>query len=207
MFLYPLKYILYLCISLLYVGLNLATIVLLFEAFVLSSISSHNLQSTDHHPEIPAVHVLVVYSPSTPEKDQELIRHQFIPELQSYEVKVQSHDFACIKESPSQWLENEISKATAVLCVCNREFKNDWESRESNTHSLPLVPSLKHLVHATVQQNECLSKYAIILLEPTDKLYIPTKYLQGDPRQFSVNDIEDIVRFVRGIPSHSMSLP
>ena len=152
--------------------------------------------------------MFVVYSPSTPEKDQELIRHQFIPELQSYyDIKVQSHDFACIKESPSQWLEHEISKATAVLCVCNKEFKNDWESREVSSHSLPLVPSLKHLVHAAVQQNECLSKYAIILIEPTDKSYIPTKYLQGDPRQFSVNDVEDIVRFVRGIPSHSMSLP
>lgn len=166
------------------------------------------LQSTEPLPKDPVVRVLVVYSPSTPEKDQELIRNQFIPELQSYDgVKVQSHDFACINESPSQWLEHEIAKATAVLCVCNKEFKSDWESREISAHSLPLVPSLKHLVHATVQQNERLSKYAIILIEPTDKTYIPSKYLQADPRQFSVNEIEDIVRFVRGIPSHSMSLP
>ena len=149
--------------------------------------------------------VLVVYSPSTPEMEQELIRCKFIPELQAYRVKVQSHDFACIKESPSQWLEREIAKATAVLCICNREFKNDWESRESSAHSLPLIPSLKHLVHATVQQNERLSKYVIVLLEPSNKDCIPTKYLQADPRQFSVNDIEDIARFVRGIPSHSMS--
>ena len=162
---------------------------------------------SDSHRKDPVVHVLVVYSPSTPEKDQELIRHQFIPELQSYGFKVQSHDFACIKESPSQWLEYEIAMATAVLCICNKEFKNDWENREGGTHSLPLVPSLKHLVHAAVQQNECLSKYAIILIDPADKSYIPTKYLQADPRQFSVGNVEDIVRFVRGIPSHSMSLP
>ena len=58
-----------------------------------------------------------------------------------------------------------------------------------------------------VQQNECLSKYAIILIDPADKSYIPTKYLQADPRQFSMDNVEDIVGFMRGIPSHSMSLP
>ena len=146
--------------------------------------------------------VLVVYSPCTPDKDQELIRCQFIPKLQSYGIKARSHDFECIKESPSQWLEREISRATVVLCVCNEEFKNDWEGTVSGAHSLPLVQSLKPLIHATVQQNEPLSKYAIVLLNPRDKDCVPTKYLQGDPRQFLMNDIEEIARFVHGIPSH-----
>ena len=152
--------------------------------------------------------VLVVYSPSTPTEELRLIRFEFIPELRSYGFKVQSHDFACIKESPSQWLEREIATSTAVLCICNQEFRNDWEGTKSGSHSsLPLVESLKHLVHATVQQNECLSKYAIIFLKPgdVDRDYIPTKYLQGDPRQFLVSDVENIARFVHGIPSHSTS--
>ena len=164
--------------------------------------SSEPLLQSSHSSQPVA---LIVYSPNTPEKKQEEIRGHLITELQSYGIETRSHDLTCIKESPSQWLEREIAKATVVLCVCNKEFKGDWECSQNNTNSLPLVQSLKHLIYATINQGGDLSKYAVVLLKPTDKDYIPTRYLQGDPRQFVVTDVKAIGRFVCDIPSHTTS--
>lgn len=148
---------------------------------------------------------LIVYSPNTREEQQDWICHDLIPQLESDGIKTLSHDFACIKESPSLWLEREISKATAVLCVCNREFKEDWEGCKSTSPtSLPLVQSLKHLILATVHQGGDLSKYAILLLESHDQKYIPTKYLQSDSRQFGLTEVDAIARFVCSIPTHRL---
>ena len=151
--------------------------------------------------------VLVVYSPNTPETKQDLIRTQLISELHSYGIDTRSHDLTCIKESPSLWLEREITSANAVLCICNKEFKEDWEAKSlSAANSLPLVQSLRHLVHATVNQGGDLSKYAMVFLEEADRDYVPTSYLQGDPRQFMVDKSDSIARFVLDVPTHTTSL-
>ena len=150
--------------------------------------------------------VLIVYSPNTPEKKQDLIRTQLISGLHSYGIDTRSHDLTCIKESPSLWLEREIANATAVLCVCNKEFKEDWESVNGNTaSSLPLVQSLRHLIAATVHKGGRLSKYAMVFLEEKDKEHVPTSYLLGDPRQFMASKLEHIARFVLDVPTHTTS--
>ena len=175
--------------------------------------SSHVSTPTSVESSEPLLHdlcstkytALIVYSPNTPEKQQDWIRRDFIPKLQSEGIKTLSHDFTCIKESPSLWLEREISKATAVLCVCNREFKEDWEGcKPTSPTSLPLVQSLKHLILATVHQGGDLSKYAVVLLESHDQQYIPTKYLQSDSRQFGLTEVETIARFVCSVPTHRL---
>ena len=148
---------------------------------------------------------LIIYSPNTPEEKQDFIRSNFIPKLESDGIRTLSHDFACIKESPSSWLEREIAKATVVLCVCNKEFKEDWEGRNPNTaSSLPLVQSLRHLILATVHQGGDLSKYAVVLLESCDQKYIPTMYLRSDPRQFRLTEVDAVARFVCNVPSHRL---
>ena len=145
---------------------------------------------------------LVIYSSNTPEREQALIRTNLISELESCRIKISSHDLTCIQGGPSAWLECETKKATVVLCVCNKEFKDDWEGRSEA--SLPLVQSLRHLIHGTVQSGKTLSKYAVVLLEPSHKEYIPTMYLQSDSRQFVLNDAEDIARYVLDIPSYAI---
>ena len=133
---------------------------------------------------------LVVYSSRAPEKNQEMIRNHLLSELQSYGIEARSHDLTCIKTSPSLWLEREITKATIVLCVCNKEFKEDWECPQSAPTSLPLVQSLRHMIAATVNQGKDLSKYAVVLLEPADRNCVPTMYLQSDSRQFMIDDVD-----------------
>ena len=146
--------------------------------------------------------VLVIYSSNTEEKEQGLIL-TMISKLKSHEIEPLSHDCTYIRGSPSAWLESEVKKATTVLCVCNKEFQDEWEGR--SCPSLPLVKSLQHLILATIQRAESLSKYAVVLLNPSHRQYIPTKYLQSESRSFTVKEIEAIVHYVFKIPYYELS--
>lgn len=149
--------------------------------------------------------VLVIYSINTPKEKKESIRHDLIVELDSFGIETISHEFACIKESVPLWLETEIKKATAVLCVCNKEFQEEWEGTNSNfMSSLRLVEPLKHCISATVQGGDFSKKFAVVLLEPCDKQYIPTIYLH-DCRQFMVTEADALARFVCNIPCYLTS--
>ena len=158
-------------------------------------------------PVMDSPKALIVYSTNTPKKKQTIINRHLIAELCSYGIETKSHALTCIRESLSLWLEREITSANAVLCICNKEFKEDWEAESrSAANSLPLVWLLRHLVHATVNQGGDLSKYALVFLDERDEQYVPTKYLQGDPRHFTVKKVEDIANFVTNKPTHTIRL-
>ena len=147
--------------------------------------------------------VLVIYSSNTVEKEQELIM-TMMSKLNSYdEIEPLSPDFTCIQGSSSAWLESEVKRATTVLCVCNKEFQDEWEGQSCS--SLPLVKSLQHLIQATIQRAESLSKYAVVLLNSSHRQYIPTKYLQSESQSFTVEEIEAIVHYVLKMPYYELS--
>ena len=146
--------------------------------------------------------VLVIYSSNTVEKERELIM-TMMSELNLYdEIELLSPDFTCIQGSSSAWLEREVKKATTVLCVCNKEFRDEWEGQSHPCLQFNLVKSLKHLILATVQsQDENLFKYAVVLLNPSHRqYYIPTKYLQSESRSFIVEETKDIAHYVLKTP-------
>ena len=170
------------------------------SAFTVNSLSG---DSQSQKP-IPTTRALIIYSPNTVESEQNLIHSNLISKLQSYDgIETLSHDLTVVYGSVSEWLESEVKNANVVLCVCNKEFKDDWEG--SHSTSKPIVQSLKHLILGTVQSGKSLSKYAVVLLDPSHKDYIPTMYLQSDPRQFTVTDSEAIARFVLDIPYYAIS--
>ncbi len=143
---------------------------------------------------------LIIYSPSISEEERRLILHYLVGGLGQYGVASRCHDTACVK-SPCQWMEEEIKTATAVLCVCNRDFQREWS--ESPDHGkIPVVGLLKHLVHATVTRGESLAKFATVLVAKEDAAYIPSLYLEGEPRRFLVTELEEITKFIHNIPSY-----
>ena len=95
----------------------------------------------------------------------------------------------------------EITAASAVLCVCTPDFHREWNQSPSDG-KIPVVGLLKHLIHATVSRGESLGKFATVLLERSDAGCVPSRYLQGEPRQFLVTELEEIVKFVHNIPSY-----
>ena len=170
-----------------------------------SSAAIKDSPSEDSQSQEKSPTALIIYSSNTVEGELELIC-TLMSELQSYGIKTLSHDFTCIQGGPSAWLESEAKKATIVLCVCNKEFKDDWAWEEDQAQiSLPLVRSFKHLIHGTVQSGKSLSKYAVVLLELSHKEYIPTMYLQSDSRQFILTDAEAIAKYALNIPSYELS--
>lgn len=156
---------------------------------------------TAEHPQMLEGSVLVIYSPSINDEDRKLILDHLVGGLMQYGVPTRCHDTACIK-SPCQWIEQEIRRASAVLCVCNEDFHREWDERPARG-TIPLVGLLKHLVHATVSRGESLAKFATVLLESGHAHYIPSLYLQGDPRLFMVTEVEDIAHFVINVPSYT----
>ena len=171
-----------------------------------SSAATKDSPSEDSQSQEKSPTALIIYSSNTVEGERELIC-TLMSELQSYGIETLSHDFTCIQGGPSAWLESEAKKATIVLCVCNKEFKDDWAQEEDQAQiSLPLVRSFKHLIHGTVQSSKSLSKYyAVVLLEPSHKEYTPTMYLQSDSRQFILIDAEAIAKYALNIPSYELS--
>ena len=152
-------------------------------------------------PEILAGSVLIIYSPSISSSDREKILKHLIVGLTQYGIPAHCHDTAFIK-SPCQWMEQEIQKAHAVLCVCNEDFHREWDEGTAKG-KIPVVGLLKHLIHAMLSRGESLGKFATVLLDEEDAHWIPSLYLQGDPRLFLVSKVEDIARFVRNIPSYA----
>ena len=92
-----------------------------------------------------------------------------------------------------------MQNASAVLCVCNAEFKQEWDKKNSDS---PLVSSLKQLIYANVNREEGLSKYATVLLRKSDRECIPTPYLLNT-RNFYVDEPDDIARFVHQVPAYT----
>ena len=91
--------------------------------------------------------------------------------------------------------------ATVVLCVCNKDFHREWTQCPDNG-KIPVVGLLKHLIHATVTRGESLAKFATVLVGREDAEFIPSLYLQGEPRRFLVTELEEITRFIHNIPSY-----
>lgn len=148
--------------------------------------------------------VLILYSPSVGEKERDLILTHLVGGLSQYGLSIHCHDTVCVK-NPCQWMEAEIKKARAVLCVCSREFCTEWNQCPTNG-KIPIVSLLKHLVHGTITRGESLSKFATVLLERADVDCIPSLYLQGDPRLFMLTELEEMAKFIQNIPSFSESM-
>jgi len=94
------------------------------------------------------------------------------------------------------WIEEQVKKADAVLCVCNEAFFKEWTSNPSTVYtSRAVAHSLKSFIGGTLSQSEDLSKFGIVLLKQSDKQFIPSTYLAGT-QQFLINETEKIARFV-----------
>ena len=145
---------------------------------------------------------LIIYSPLCPDKDRRTLMQYLINDLREYDIRTVAHDCDYTKGSLSQWLETEVKRASAVLCVCDPAFLQEWEQQQPTDTNFPLVYSLKLLVYANVNRGEELSKYAIVLLRKEDRDCIPTYYL-NNTRTFYVNEIENIAHFVQQVPAYS----
>ena len=147
---------------------------------------------------------LVVYSLGTDENVVEDILSNLVLGLHSkwQDIEVSCHDLLNKQIKPCWWLEKEVTKVNAVLCVCTEEFKNDWENPGKEQNDSSLIQVLKTYIDARRVLNQKYSKFGNILLKPSDKKLIP------DPLQlnqnFNITDLDNITSFIKNKPSYTL---
>ena len=143
-----------------------------------------------------AFSALIIYSPNTPELEKNAIIQQLGPDLQDVE------SFLLTTRLPRQalihWITEKYDKSDAVFCICNKEFREDWESDSAGTHSSDdavVVRTLRKLFEGAIAAGAKMPKrYAVVLTKPTDEDVIPP-ILRGLPR-FNMSDSRALAGFV-----------
>ena len=162
--------------------------------------SSHNDYSPPPNSTSHSHTVLVVYSPDSSEYDERLILQLLVRELRKRSINaVTPRDLQ--RGNLPLWMEDQMKKADAVLCVCDEAFYKEWNKNPETTYtSRAVVHSLKAIIGGSLSQSKDLSTFlGIVLLKQSDKRFIPSNYLAGT-QSFLVDEIENIARFVAQVP-------
>jgi len=162
--------------------------------------SQHDWNSTlpvqsDHCQQNASHTALVIYSLDSSERDEHLVLQYLISDLRKYNIAAVTPKNLQRGNLPF-WIEEQVKKADAVLCVCNEAFFKEWTSNPSTVYtSRAVAHSLKSFIGGTLSQAEDLSKFGIVLLKQSDKQFIPSRYLAGTP-SFLIEETGNIARFV-----------
>ena len=151
------------------------------------------------------VSVLVVYSPRTSELESHTILQYLVGDLTASPRGIipTAYGMDQLRLSPTEWIVQQHREASAVLCVCNREFFEDWSDfSTSDTYNPKIIRTLKRLFEGDLQQQESSSTndYAVILMKNADSRYIPS-LLKSRPA-FMCDQTDEIARFAHNEPTH-----
>ena len=150
-----------------------------------------SLSVQSDQPRLNASHtVLVIYSLDSSDHDERIILEHLLVGLQRYQIAAVTAKTDLVRGNLPLWIEEQMNKADAVLCVCNEAFFKEW-NRDSSTD----MYTSRAVAHS-LSQSKDLSKFiGIVLLKQSDRRFIPSAYLAG-PQSFLVDETEDIARFV-----------
>ena len=122
--------------------------------------------------------VLLIYSHKTTGIELKVILQCLVSDLSSYEGISVKHPFGDGRITNwSEWIENEANKADTILCVCDKNFQQDWLHGEASSSPVVCFRRLHQFCHDRV---------AVALLRESDRVHIPSTYLK-ERRTFLVN--------------------
>ena len=160
----------------------------------------HSAHEDSHTPS-----ALILYSKGSPEVELRVIQQCLVSDLAQYKIRTVSEDTCTFRECPASWLEAQMREVSAVFCVCNKAFDEEWENKVDALSSL--VPVFKQLCHGLVTsscgRNQLLrDKIAIVLPRDSDLQYVPT-YINSRPKfRLLSHDLDRMARFVTGMPEY-----
>lgn len=157
--------------------------------------ASTNEAVVDAEEVIKDLRVLIVYSQTLSEAQRRDILTNLVQRLnEDYQgIKPLCCHTVPMDRQPSIWLQQEVPKADIVLCVCTEQSLQEWEARMST-----MFGTIKMIIEARICKDEEYSNFATILLDASDKKYIPD--LLQTNRKFEIDDLDSIVRYITGIP-------
>ena len=167
----------------------------------------HALPSCESRSKKPPS-ALILYSHGTPTEIQQVIRELLVKKLREYNVRTVSEDTDPHREGMAAWLEVQMKEASAVFCVCNEAFRDEWEDDAPGISCI--VPVFKQLLHGLVshphgENQRLLDKLAIVLPYERDIEHVPV-YL-NNRQKFGLcrEDLDKMAKFTSGVPSYHVN--
>lgn len=155
--------------------------------------------------EPPLCPVFVVFSPRTPDEEARTILQYLVNNLgeSPYGIESSTYAIADPRQSQCDYVEEWHGKASAILCVCNQEFFEDWTDAFLDVDGSPrVVRTLKCLFEGDMQRGWGIENYAVVKMRDTDDQYIPP-LLRHRP-VYMFHQIEHIARFAHNVPQYCM---
>ena len=148
---------------------------------------------------------LILYSQRICSDLHKIVLELLIKRLSEYNILAVSEDIDHCRNGLASWLEWRVREASAIFCVCDQSFHDEWEKGFGVTRCL--VPLFKHLVHGLVshphsENRALLDKLAIVLPHERDIEHVPV-YL-SDRQKFLLDseELEKMAKFVVGVPHY-----
>ena len=178
-------------------GLILIIVAVLVPIFIIYRRCSiyKRLPTVDHSPSPPPSQhsALVMYSPSSPEQEKHVIQQSFVDARNQVGIEYFLPDTRLPQQSLVEWIMEHFENTHTVFCVCNREFKADWEnSGPPSEDTVVAVQTLRLLFEGDLKSVEP-KRYAVVLSKPTDEAFIPS-LLKTLPR-INLSDTPTLVQF------------
>ena len=146
--------------------------------------------------------VLVVFSPRTNHDETHVILHFLVNKLADFNVEAFAYEMCQLRQPPTEWVVEQRRRADAVLCVCNREFWEDWNHETTTSyfdHTPKVVRTLKQLFEGDLQEGSSgVLPYGVIKMKPTDSEFVPP-LLKSRP-DFMYHQTKDIAHFAHNKP-------
>ena len=167
-------------------------------------------------PSKPGARVLLIFSLETPRGQQEIILQLLAHDLQNCcmekdgdyvypEVVWYDRSKLGRGEGMAQWVEREVRACDKVLCVCNKEFKREWEG-EIEPIEGSLVSCIKRLYLGSLNE---ASKYAIVFMSTAHREhYLPTTYFKTSHFFLCERDsVKNIAHYILGVSAYCLPEP
>lgn len=107
---------------------------------------------------------------------------------------------------PSMWVQRAMDRAEFVVCICNKEFWDDWHyNGREMCHEVSLVRTLSQHVDGQTnhgQSNAVRNRFVVAILSKEDKEYIPDSLRVCN--LFVLNcdaEVQRLGRFLLGTPA------
>lgn len=158
---------------------------------------------SEHILKPPLCPVFVVFSPRTQDEEARTILQYLVNILgeSPYGIESSTYAMADPRQSQCDYVEEWHGKASAILCVCNQEFFEDWMDAILDVDGSPrVVRTLKCLFEGDMQRGWGIENYAVVKMRDTDDQYIPP-LLRSRP-VYMFHQIEHIARFAHNVPQY-----
>ena len=119
------------------------------------------------------------------------------------------------RRTPSEWVDVVLRRTRFVVCVCNKEFMEDWDynrhSGDVMCNEASLVGRISQHVSGCMnygQHDKVQRKFIVAVLHESDLQYVPEKL--KDCSYFVLNcdaKYRELVRHLQGIPAVCLEMP